>query len=104
MVTIAIPSLSRKKLRRIFELVESAHVKVNTMPSIEELASGKISVSKLKTIDVVDLLGRDEVELDIESIKDRSQTKSFLSPAQEDRSVQKSVGKSFNSILQSYCF
>lgn len=70
MVTIAIPSLSRKKLRRIFELVESARVKVNTMPSIEELASGKISVSKLKTIDVVDLLGRDEVKLDIESIKD----------------------------------
>ncbi|WP_275400039.1 polysaccharide biosynthesis protein [Enterococcus faecium] len=78
MVTIAIPSLSRKKLRRIFELVESAHVKVNTMPSIEELASGKISVSKLKTIDVVDLLGRDEVKLDIESIKDQITNKVIL--------------------------
>ncbi|HFC9107909.1 TPA: polysaccharide biosynthesis protein [Enterococcus faecium] len=78
MVTIAIPSLSRKKLRRIFELVESARVKVNTMPSIEELASGKISVSKLKTIDVVDLLGRDEVKLDIESIKDQITDKVIL--------------------------
>lgn len=78
MVTIAIPSLSRKKLRRIFELVESARVKVNTMPSIEELASGKISVSKLKTIDVVDLLGRNEVELDIESIKDQITDKVIL--------------------------
>ncbi|HII4095674.1 TPA: polysaccharide biosynthesis protein [Enterococcus faecium] len=78
MVTIAIPSLSRKKLRRIFELVESAHVKVNTTPSIEELASGKISVSKLKTIDVVDLLGRDEVKLDIESIKDQITDKVIL--------------------------
>ncbi len=78
MVTIAIPSLSRKKLRRIFELVESARVKVNTMPSIEELASGKISVSKLKNIDVVDLLGRDEVELAIESIKDQITGKVIL--------------------------
>lgn len=78
MVTIAIPSLSRKKLRRIFELVESTRVKVNTMPSIEELASGKISVSKLKTIDVVDLLGRDEVKLDIESIKDQITDKVIL--------------------------
>lgn len=78
MVTIAIPSLSRKKLRRIFELVESARVKVNTMPSIEELASGKISVSKLKNIDVVDLLGRDEIELDIESIKDQITGKVIL--------------------------
>lgn len=78
MLTIAIPSLSRKKLRRIFELVESARVKVNTMPSIEELASGKISVSKLKTIDVVYLLGRDEVKLDIESIKDQITDKVIL--------------------------
>lgn len=78
MVTIAIPSLSRKKLRKLFELVESSHVKVNTMPSMEELASGKTSVSKLKEIDVVDLLGRDEVELDIESIQDQITGKVIL--------------------------
>ncbi|EAC5475551.1 polysaccharide biosynthesis protein, partial [Listeria monocytogenes] len=67
MVTIAIPSLSRKKLRSIFSLIEPLHVKVNTMPSMEEIASGKISTSRLKKIDVVDLLGRDEVKLDIDS-------------------------------------
>ena len=77
-VTIAIPSLPRKKLRKIFEIVESSPVKVNTMPSIEEIASGKVSVSKLKTIDVVDLLGRDEVELEIESIKDQITNKVIL--------------------------
>ncbi|MDN6834597.1 MAG: polysaccharide biosynthesis protein, partial [Lactococcus lactis] len=53
-------------------------VKVNTMPSIEELASGKISISKLKEIDVVDLLGRDEVELDVMSIKDQITDKVIL--------------------------
>lgn len=42
MVTIAILPY-QEKLRRIFELVESARVKVNTMPSIEELASGKLA-------------------------------------------------------------
>ncbi|NTQ65426.1 polysaccharide biosynthesis protein [Enterococcus faecium] len=78
MVTIAIPSLPRKKIRKIFELVESFPVKVNTMPSIEELATGKINVSKLKKIDVVDLLGRDEVKLDIESIKDQITGKVIL--------------------------
>ena len=78
MVTIAIPSLSREKLRELFELVESSHVKVSTMPSMEELASGKTSVSKLKKIDVVDLLGRDEVELDIESIQDQITEKVIL--------------------------
>lgn len=67
---IVIFFLLRKKLWRIFELVEFVYVKVNMMFFMEEFVLGKISVLKLKIIDVVDLLGRDEVELDIEFIKD----------------------------------
>lgn len=78
MVTIAIPSLSRKKLREIFELIDPLHVKVNSMPSMEEVASGKINLSRLKEIDVVDLLGRDEVQLDIDAIKDQITGKTIL--------------------------
>jgi len=78
MITIAIPSLSRRKLREIFEAIEPLHVKVNTMPSMEEMAAGKISMSRLKKIDVVDLLGRDEVQLDIDSIKDQITDKTIL--------------------------
>lgn len=78
MVTIAIPSLSRKKLREIFDLIEPLHVKVNSMPSMEEVASGKINLSRLKEIDVVDLLGRDEVQLDIDAIKDQITGKTIL--------------------------
>ncbi|MDN6749287.1 MAG: polysaccharide biosynthesis protein [Staphylococcus equorum] len=78
MVTIAIPSLPRKKLREIFDSLENYKVKVNTMPSMEEVVSGKISMSKLKSIDVVDLLGREEVELDVDSIKDQITDKVIL--------------------------
>lgn len=78
MVTIAMPSLPRKKLREIFDLLENNRVTVNTMPSMEELASGKINISKLKEIDVVDLLGRDEAELDVDSIKDQITDKTIL--------------------------
>lgn len=78
MVTIAIPSLPRKKLRQIFDLLEGYKVKVNAMPSVEELISGKISMSKLQAIDVVDLLGRDEVDLDVDSIKDQITNKVIL--------------------------
>lgn len=78
MVTIAIPSLPRKKLRQIFELLEGYKVKVNAMPSVEELISGKISMSKLQAIDVLDLLGRDEVDLDVDSIKDQITNKVIL--------------------------
>lgn len=78
MVIIAIPSLSNSRLKEIVDLIEPFKVKVTTMPSMEELASGIVSVSKLKNIDVVDLLGRDEVELDIESIRDQITNKTIL--------------------------
>ncbi|GBD82284.1 polysaccharide biosynthesis protein [Tetragenococcus halophilus subsp. halophilus] len=78
MVTIAIPSLPRKRLREVFDLLENNPVTVNTMPSMEEMASGKINISKLKEIDVVDLLGRDEAKLDVDSIKDQITDKIIL--------------------------
>lgn len=78
MVTIAIPSLPRKRLREVFDLLENNPVTVNTMPSMEEMAAGKINISKLKEIDVVDLLGRDEAKLDVDSIKDQITDKTIL--------------------------
>lgn len=78
MVTIAIPSISKKKINMIVDSLHDTKVKVNTMPSIEEIASGKISLSRLKDIDVVDLLGRDEVELDMSLIKDQITNRTIL--------------------------
>ncbi|GMA06945.1 short-chain dehydrogenase [Tetragenococcus halophilus subsp. flandriensis] len=78
MVTIAIPSLPRKRLREVFDSLENNQVTVNTMPSMEEMAAGKINISKLKEIDVVDLLGRDEAKLDVASIKDQITDKIIL--------------------------
>lgn len=78
MVTVAIPSISSKRLQEIVVQLSDSKVKVNTMPSMEELASGKISVNRLKEIDVVDLLGREEVKLDIDSIKDQLTGKVIL--------------------------
>ncbi|WP_373797378.1 SDR family NAD(P)-dependent oxidoreductase [Jeotgalibaca porci] len=77
-ITLAVPSITRKKMKSIFDLLENEKVKVNTMPSMEELASGKVSISRLKNIDVVDLLGREEVKLDIEQIKDQLTNKVIL--------------------------
>ncbi len=78
MVTIAIPSLSRKKLRSIFSLIEPLHGQSQHDAINGRNRSGKISTSRLKKIDVVDLLGRDEVKLDIDSIKDQITGKTIL--------------------------
>ena len=55
---MAIPSLLRVGLSKIVDIARDKEVKVNTLPSIEEIASGQLTVSKLRHIDVVDLLGR----------------------------------------------
>nr|WP_253263792.1 nucleoside-diphosphate sugar epimerase/dehydratase [Enterococcus cecorum] len=78
MLTVAIPSISKHRLNELFDLSQSLEVKLNIMPSMEEIAEGKVSFSKLKDIDVVDLLGREEVKLDIEQIKEKITNKVIL--------------------------
>ncbi|WEG73790.1 polysaccharide biosynthesis protein [Vagococcus intermedius] len=65
-VIIAIPSLKAKGFERILKELDQTNVKVSSMPSIEEIVNGDVSVTKLREIDVVDLLGREEVKLDTE--------------------------------------
>ena len=78
MLTLAIPSISKHRLNELFDLSQSLGIKLNIMPSMEEIAEGKVNFSKLKDIDVVDLLGREEVKLDIEQIKEKITNKVIL--------------------------
>lgn len=78
MLTVAIPSISKHRLNELFDLSQSLGIKLNIMPSMEEIAEGKVNFSKLKDIDVVDLLGREEVKLDIEQIKEKITDKVIL--------------------------
>lgn len=63
-ITIAIPSLNKKELERIVELAQQTKIKINKMPSVEKVMTGKYKIDEFQEIDVVDLLGRDEVKLD----------------------------------------
>lgn len=67
-ITVAIPSLSPQDLNDIVEVCAKTNAKVNQMPSVEEVVLGKYEVNKFKEIEVVDLLGREEVKLDMETI------------------------------------
>jgi FlaA1/EpsC-like NDP-sugar epimerase len=67
-VIIAIPSAGGKTLRRIVSFCEKARVRVKTLPTINDIIDGKISVSQIKDVDIEDLLGRDPVVLDGKSI------------------------------------
>lgn len=60
-VLLAMPSLSRKRRNEILGEIRSAHVAVRTLPSVTDLAQGKVSVSDLRELDIDDLLGREPV-------------------------------------------
>ena len=60
-VLLAMPSLSRKRRNEILARISSAHVAVRTLPSMSDLAQGKVSISDLWELDIDDLLGREPV-------------------------------------------
>jgi len=69
-IVIAIPSLHKSELKRIIEICSSTDAKVQQIPKIEDIMTGKVSVSNLRNVEVEDLLGREPVKLDTAQIKD----------------------------------
>jgi FlaA1/EpsC-like NDP-sugar epimerase len=60
-VLLAMPSLSRRRRNEILSGIRGAHVSVRTLPSVTDLAQGKVSISDLRELDIDDLLGREPV-------------------------------------------
>jgi FlaA1/EpsC-like NDP-sugar epimerase len=60
-VLLALPSISRKRRNEVLARIRAAHVAVRTLPSVTELAQGRVSVSDLRELDIDDLLGREPV-------------------------------------------
>lgn len=60
-VLLAMPRISRKRRNEILTQIRMAHVAVRTLPSVTDLAQGKVSISDLRDLDIDDLLGREPV-------------------------------------------
>jgi FlaA1/EpsC-like NDP-sugar epimerase len=75
---IAMPSASHSVRRRIVEICQVAGVRVLTVPSFDDLMSGKVAVSAIRQVELDDLLGRDPVTLDSEGLADLLNAKTVL--------------------------
>lgn len=67
-IVIAIPSLKRMELNKIFLECAKTNAKTQILPMLEDLVTGKVSVRHFRDVKVEDLLGREPVDLDINSI------------------------------------
>lgn len=65
---IAMPSATHSERRRALDACSLAGVKALTVPSYDDLVSGKITVSQIRNVELDDLLGRDPVALDSEGL------------------------------------
>lgn len=61
-VLVAMPSVSRQRRQQIITLLEPYPVKVETLPTLAEIAHGKVTVDDIRDVAIEDLLGRDPVE------------------------------------------
>ena len=77
-IAIAMPSASPKQLRRVIQVCEGTKIRFRTVPSITDIASGKLRVSQIRDVDINDLLGREAVRLDMDLIEAFAQNKTIL--------------------------
>jgi FlaA1/EpsC-like NDP-sugar epimerase len=77
-IAIAMPSATARQLRRVIQVCEGTKIRFHTVPSITDIASGKLSVSAIRDVDINDLLGREAVQLELESIEAFAKDKTIL--------------------------
>ncbi|MHC4656717.1 MAG: polysaccharide biosynthesis protein, partial [Planctomycetota bacterium] len=77
-IAIAMPSASHKERRRVVQVCSGTKIRFRTVPSITDIASGKLSVSQIRNVDINDLLGREAVELDLDLIEAFLKDKTIL--------------------------
>ncbi|MDC7783885.1 polysaccharide biosynthesis protein [Priestia megaterium] len=77
-IVIAIPSLQKKELKVIFDECIKTNAKTQIIPMIEDIMLGKVAVNQFREVEVEDLLGREPVELDINSISEYVTGKTVL--------------------------
>jgi len=77
-IAIAMPSASHQQLRRVIQVCQGAKIRFRTVPAITDIASGKFRVSQIRDVDINDLLGRQVVQLDQDSIEAFTKDKVIL--------------------------
>ncbi|MFC1762617.1 polysaccharide biosynthesis protein [Planctomycetota bacterium] len=68
-LAIAMPSASQQQMRRVIQVCEGAQIRFRRVPSLTDIASGRFRVSQIRAVDINDLLGRETVQLDLDSIR-----------------------------------
>ena len=70
LVIIAMPSATNQQMQHIVEICERSEIDFRTLPTLQDLGSQATKIGDLKRVEIDDLLGRDPVSLEWESIRE----------------------------------
>lgn len=77
-VVFAIPSLTGEQKRRILEIINTTKVKMKTLPNLSEVISKGIDATAIRDVEITDLLGRKEIEMDVTTMTQYIENKVVL--------------------------
>jgi FlaA1/EpsC-like NDP-sugar epimerase len=77
-IMLAVPSARATQMRHLVALCEKSGVPFQTVPALDALMSGQVSINELREVSIEDILGRDPVSLDWEGIRQGLTGKSIL--------------------------
>ncbi len=67
-IFVAMPSVSPQRLKDVYAKCQRAGVTVQTLPGLYQLAAGTVSVSKMRNVEPQDLLGREQIKVNLDEI------------------------------------
>lgn len=77
-IIIAMPTASKNTVREILEICKQTKCELKTLPGMYQLVNGEVNVSQLRKVDVIDLLGREQIQVDLNSIMEYVKDKTIL--------------------------
>jgi FlaA1/EpsC-like NDP-sugar epimerase len=77
-ILIAVPSATGPEMTRFVDICQKAGVPFRTVPALKDLISGEITVGQCREVAVEDLLGREPIRIDLESVRDQLHGKVVL--------------------------
>ena len=69
-IIIAMPAAPARRIREIVQLAQQANLPCRTVPGLDQLATGRVSVSSIRPVEIADLLGRAPVEVKVGAVRE----------------------------------
>ena len=77
-IVVAIPAAQPRERRAIVDICQKTGCKLKTLPGLFQLANNEVSLQKIRDVDVLDLLGRDSIQVDLSQISGYLEGKTVL--------------------------